>query len=72
MLRQLGGVFGIAVAVAVFAHAGGYGGPQAFSDGFGPALAVSGGLSLAGALAGAALPARRGAHVPTDAVEVPA
>ena len=33
-LRELGGVFGIAVAVAVFAGAGGYASPQPFSDGF--------------------------------------
>jgi EmrB/QacA subfamily drug resistance transporter len=56
MLRQLGGVFGTAIAVAVFAHAGGYGSPQAFSDGFVPALGVAAALSLAGALAGALLP----------------
>jgi EmrB/QacA subfamily drug resistance transporter len=59
MLRQLGGVFGIAIAVAVFAHAGGYESPAAFSDGFGPALDVAAALSLAGAFAGAALPGRR-------------
>jgi EmrB/QacA subfamily drug resistance transporter len=56
MLRQLGGVFGTAIAVAVFAHAGGYGSPQAFSDGFVPALGVAAALSLAGALAGVLLP----------------
>jgi EmrB/QacA subfamily drug resistance transporter len=58
MLRQLGGVFGVAIAVAVFTGAGGYGSPTAFSDGFGPALGVAAGLSLAGALAGLALPRR--------------
>jgi EmrB/QacA subfamily drug resistance transporter len=56
MLRQLGGVFGTAIAVAVFAHAGGYASAQAFSDGFVPALGVAAALSLAGALAGALLP----------------
>jgi EmrB/QacA subfamily drug resistance transporter len=58
-LRQLGGVFGIAVAVAVFAGAGGYASAQAFSDGFVPAIAAAAGLSLAGALVGLVLPARR-------------
>jgi EmrB/QacA subfamily drug resistance transporter len=72
MLRQFGGVFGIAVAVAVFSHAGGYGSPAAFSDGFGPALAVSAGLSLAGALAGAAQPGRSRVRVRAEAAEVPA
>jgi MFS family permease len=57
-VRQLGGVFGIAIGVAVFAGAGGYGSAQAFSDGFAPALGVSAALSLAGAVAGAMLPGR--------------
>jgi len=45
MLRELGGVFGIAVCVAVFAGAGSYASPQAFVDGFVPALATSAGLA---------------------------
>jgi EmrB/QacA subfamily drug resistance transporter len=56
MMRELGGVFGIAVAVAVFAQAGSYASPQAFIDGFGPALWVSAGLALVGAIAGSLLP----------------
>jgi EmrB/QacA subfamily drug resistance transporter len=59
MMRELGGVFGIAVAVAVFAAAGSYASPQAFTDGFVPATGVCAALSLAGALAGLALPGRR-------------
>jgi MFS family permease len=59
MMRELGGVFGIAVAVAVFAATGGYASAQAFTDGFGPAIGVSAGLALAGALAAVALPSRR-------------
>jgi EmrB/QacA subfamily drug resistance transporter len=58
-MRELGGVFGIAVAVAVFAGYGGYTSAQAFTDGFGPAIGVSSGLALLGALCGAALPGRR-------------
>jgi hypothetical protein len=58
MLRELGGVFGIAVAVAVFAGLGSYASPAAFSDGFAPAIGVAAGLSLAGAVTGLALPAR--------------
>jgi EmrB/QacA subfamily drug resistance transporter len=61
MMRELGGVFGIAVAVAVFAGAGGYGSPAAFVDGFSPAVGVAAGLALAGVIAGLALPGRRGA-----------
>ena len=59
MMRELGGVFGIAVAVAVFAAAGSYASVQAFTDGFTPAILVAAGLSLAGAITGLALPGRR-------------
>jgi EmrB/QacA subfamily drug resistance transporter len=59
MMRELGGVFGIAVAVAVFAAAGSYLSPPAFVEGFGPAIGVAAGLSALGALAGLALPGRR-------------
>jgi EmrB/QacA subfamily drug resistance transporter len=58
MMRELGGVFGIAVAVPAFAGFGGYASAQAFTNGFGPAIWVSSGLALLGALCGLALPAR--------------
>ena len=58
-MRELGGVFGIALAVAVFAGAGGYGSARAFTDGFGPAIWVSTVLALVGAACGLALPSRR-------------
>jgi EmrB/QacA subfamily drug resistance transporter len=58
MVRELGGVFGIALAVAVFAGLGSYASAEAFSDGFAPAIGVAAGLSLAGAITGLALPAR--------------
>jgi MFS family permease len=58
MMRELGGVFGIAVAVAVFASFGSYASSQAFTNGFGPAIWVSSGLALLGVLCGLALPAR--------------
>ena len=54
--RQLGGVFGLAIAVAVFTGAGSYASPTAFANGFVPALAVAAGLSLAGATVAAFLP----------------
>ena len=62
MMRELGGVFGIALAVAVFAGAGSYASPAAFTDGFVPAIGVAAMLSLVGALAGLALPGRRTAR----------
>ena len=57
-LRQLGGAFGVAVLVAVFAAVGGYASPKAFSDGFAAAIGFSAVLALAGAFAGLAVPAR--------------
>jgi EmrB/QacA subfamily drug resistance transporter len=59
MMRELGGVFGIAVVVAVFAGAGSYASAAAFTDGFAPAIGIGAALALAGAVAGLALPGRR-------------
>jgi EmrB/QacA subfamily drug resistance transporter len=60
-MRELGGVLGVAIGVAAFAGAGGYGSPTDFSDGFVAAISVSAGLSLLAALAGSALPRLGGA-----------
>jgi MFS family permease len=58
-LRELGGVFGVAVLASVFAAHGSYASPQAFVDGALPAVTVGGIVVLAGAaLALVALPAR--------------
>jgi EmrB/QacA subfamily drug resistance transporter len=66
-MRELGGVLGIALGVAAFTGAGGYGSPTDFSDGFVAAMGVASGLSLLAALAGSALPAQvtAGALLPT-------
>ena len=66
-VRELGGVFGIALSVAVFAGAGSYASPSAFSDGFVAVMGLSAGLSLLGALAGAMLPGRAALAVPAGA-----
>jgi EmrB/QacA subfamily drug resistance transporter len=58
MLRQLGGAFGVALAVAAFAGRGSYASAQAFSDGFRPALGICAALALAGSIAGLLAPAR--------------
>jgi MFS family permease len=58
-MRQLGGAFGLAIGVAVFTGAGSYASPVSFSDGFGPAVAVSASLSAIGAIAALSLRARR-------------
>jgi EmrB/QacA subfamily drug resistance transporter len=63
-MRELGGVFGIAVSVAVFSAAGSYATPGDFADGVAAAMGVSAGLSLLGSLAGAALPARLPVNLP--------
>jgi MFS family permease len=71
-VRQLGGAFGVAVLVAVFASAGGYGSPQAFSNGFVAAIAVCGGLAFIAALAGVTLPRRRATPAPVATSRTPA
>jgi EmrB/QacA subfamily drug resistance transporter len=58
-MRQLGGAFGVAILVAVFAGTGSYASAQAFTNGFAPALGVSAVLSFSGAIAVLALPTRR-------------
>jgi hypothetical protein len=59
MMRELGGVFGVAVAAAVFSGAGSYASPDGFLDGFAPAVAVLAGFSALGAIVALALPGRR-------------
>ena len=53
-MRELGGVLGIAVTVAVFGARGGYASPADFVDGFTGALLAAAALSLLGAVAGLA------------------
>jgi EmrB/QacA subfamily drug resistance transporter len=59
MMRQLGGVLGLAVVVAVFSGAGSYLSPATFADGFAPAIGVTAAFSVAGALCALVLPSRR-------------
>jgi MFS family permease len=67
-MRQLGAVFGLAITVAVFTGAGSYASPQAFGDGFTPALAVAAALSVAAAVVATRLPR----HTPQMEVSAPA
>jgi hypothetical protein len=71
-MRELGGVFGIALSVAVFAGAGSYASAQAFSDGFVAAMGLSTGLSVVSALCGAMLPTRRKAEPEVAPSAIPA
>jgi MFS family permease len=66
-LRQLGAAFGVAIVVAVFAGAGGYGSAQAFTDGFIPAIGVAAGLAFLAAVGGRLLPGRAPAGAPAPA-----
>jgi EmrB/QacA subfamily drug resistance transporter len=58
MLRELGGVFGIAVLASIFARHGVYQSPRVFIDGFTQALWVGAGFSALGVLAALFMPAR--------------
>jgi EmrB/QacA subfamily drug resistance transporter len=55
-IRELGGVFGVAVLAAVFSHVGGYESGQAFSDGTNSAVLVGAAVVGLGALAAFAMP----------------
>ena len=55
-IRELGGVFGVAVLASIFAHVGGYGTGQSFADGMHPALFVGAGVVALGSLAAFMIP----------------
>jgi len=58
-IRELGGVFGVAVLASVFAHVGGYDSGQSFVDGTTSAVYVGAAVVALGALAAFAIPSRR-------------
>lgn len=58
-IREVGGVFGVAVLASVFSHAGGYESPQTFVDGLTPAVYVGAAVVGLGAVAALWLPGRR-------------
>jgi MFS family permease len=62
MLRELGGVLGIAVLASVFVRSGTYQSPYVFVEGFTDALWVAVGLSAAAVVAALLAPARRRTH----------
>jgi EmrB/QacA subfamily drug resistance transporter len=70
MMRELGGVFGVAVSAAVFAGAGSFASPEAFLDGFAPAVGVLAAFSALGATVALALPGRSqtGESIPVSPV----
>ncbi len=58
-IRELGGVFGVAVLATIFSSYGGYGTGRVFVDGMNPAIWVGAALVGVGALAAFAIPRRR-------------
>ena len=58
-VRELGGVFGVAVLASIFAHYGGYGTGTSFVDGMTPAVYVGAGVVAAGSLAAFGIKRRR-------------
>jgi MFS family permease len=61
-IRELGGVFGVAVLASIFAHQGGYGSADLFTDGIVPALWVGSALVAVAVAAALFLPGRIGAR----------
>ena len=64
MIREIGGVLGIAVLVAIFSAAGGYGSGQAFVDGLVPAVYTGAGVLALGAIAALRVPRIRNTMAP--------
>jgi EmrB/QacA subfamily drug resistance transporter len=57
-IRELGGVFGVAVLAAVFAHVGGYATADTFTHGMNVAVWIGAAIVLAGAVAAFLIPGR--------------
>jgi EmrB/QacA subfamily drug resistance transporter len=70
-IRELGGVFGVAVLASVFSHYGGYTSGAAFVDGLTPAVWIGAALVGVGSLAALAIPSRRREPSPELALDTP-
>ena len=71
-IRELGGVFGVAVLAAVFSHVGGYQTSETFVHGLTTAVYIGGALVAVGAVAAALIKPRRIAQVAEVALEAAA
>jgi EmrB/QacA subfamily drug resistance transporter len=71
-IRELGGVFGVAVLAAVFSHVGGYQSSETFVHGLTTAVYIGGALVAVGAVAAALIKPRRAAEVAGVALEAAA
>jgi MFS family permease len=58
-IRELGGVFGVAVLASIFSHYGGYADGQTFVDGLNPAVWVGAAVVAVGAVAAFLIPRRK-------------
>ena len=67
MLRILGGVFGVAVSVAVFAGLGGYASPAEFSTGFTGAMGVVTAFAFVGMIIATGIPGKKRSPAPDPA-----
>jgi EmrB/QacA subfamily drug resistance transporter len=70
-VRELGGVFGVAVLASLFSHYGGYGTGTSFVNGMTPAVYVGAGVVAAGSLAAFGIKRHRpsGAEAPAPSLE---
>jgi EmrB/QacA subfamily drug resistance transporter len=70
-IRELGGVFGVAVLASVWSHYGSYSSGTSFVHGMTPALWIGAALVLAGSAAAFAIPSRKRANEAAAFVELP-
>ncbi len=70
-IRELGGVFGVAVLASVWSHYGSYASGPSFVHGMTPALWIGAALVLAGSVAAFAIPARKREDEAAAFVELP-
>jgi predicted MFS family arabinose efflux permease len=70
-IREVGGVFGVAVLSTIFAESGGLGSPTAFVAGVTPALWVGASVVALGALVALLMPSGRTATVAAEPAAVP-
>jgi EmrB/QacA subfamily drug resistance transporter len=69
-IRELGGVFGVAILASIFAHKGGYGSPQLLTHGLHPAVWVGAVLVALGAVAAFFIPKQPVSAVTADAFDL--
>jgi MFS family permease len=68
-IREVGGVFGVAVLAAIFTQTGGYESPAIFNDGLVAATWVGAAVVGVGALIALAVPGKRREEAPVPALE---